>query len=159
MNTQKETETTSKAETDYSARPQSNREVIYNLRRSNGKVVSDEGWQRLGDSQTLDAGDDITHNVPRTSRYDEPRLEGDELRKIIKFRIRQARREAEYRQRHMADFFGIKLGTYAKWENTQAGMIPLHLLPLLCELLNLSPQDLLYPYLRETELKLLRLGY
>ena len=143
----------------YNSRIQGNREVINNLRRSNGKVVSDEGWQRLGNHEILRTSDGITHNVPRTSQYDEPRLEGDELREIIKFRVRQARREAEYKQRHMADFFGVKLGTYAKWENTPAGMMPLHNVSLFCELVNLSPQDLFYPYLRETELRMLRLGF
>lgn len=95
----------------------------------------------------------------RVSVYGEPRIEGEEFRMVFKFRIREARRGADISQAKMAEIMDVKVTTYAKWENTTAGMIRHYRIPEFCELVDLKVQDLFYPYLRFNERRLMNLGF
>ena len=95
----------------------------------------------------------------RVSVYGEPRVEGEEFRMVFKFRVRQARRSADISQAKMAEIMGVKVTTYAKWENTTAGMMRHYRIPEFCELVDLKVQDLFYPYIRVNERRLISLGF
>lgn len=100
---------------------------------------------------------DPLHNdvSPVVSQYGEPRLDGENFRVVLKLRIRTARKNSGHTQGSMARKIGVKEATYAKWENTPVGMIPLHFLPRFCELTKICPTNLIYPYLTDMERRIL----
>ena len=117
-------------------------------------VVEDENRDTVQEGVVILEGVGVYQPRP-VSIYGEPRLNAEDFRKVLKLRIKQARKNLGETQGSMARQIGVKEPTYAKWENTAVGMIPLHYLPLFCELTGVCPTKIIYPYLTDMERRLL----